>query len=85
MFYYVYVLRSLKDGKIYAGYTKDLRKRLLLHNSGEIQATRYRKPLELIYYEAYKNQQDATEREKYFKSNKGKKMIKVILKEYFSS
>ena len=33
MFYYVYVLRSIKDNKFYTGYTKTLKLRLALLNN----------------------------------------------------
>jgi len=85
MFYYVYILRSKKDGKIYAGYTKDLIKRLELHNKGEITATKYRRPLELVYYEGYRNQQDATTREKYFKTGWGRMHLKKVLSGYLEN
>jgi len=83
--YYVYVLRSLKDNKLYNGYTADLRKRLALHNNGEVQATKYRIPLVLIYYEAYMHQQDATGREKYFKTQWGRNHLKKVLTNYWST
>jgi putative endonuclease len=50
--YYVYVLQSEVDKKLYVGYTSDLRKRMNAHNNGRVSATRDRKPLELLYYEA---------------------------------
>jgi len=34
------------------GYTKNLKLRIEQHNNGEVQSTKYRRPLELIYYEA---------------------------------
>ena len=66
--FYVYVLRSLKDKKLYSGYSSNLKQRFYSHNKGEIKITKQRRPFELIYYEAYKNQQDATAREKFFKT-----------------
>jgi putative endonuclease len=50
--YYVYVLKSKKDGKFYTGCTGNLRKRLNEHNDGTARSTRYRTPFELVYYEA---------------------------------
>jgi len=35
MFFYTYVLISLKDGRFYMGYTNDLRRRMEEHNSGK--------------------------------------------------
>ncbi len=82
-FQYVYVLRSLRDGRLYIGSTADLRKRLRLHNSGCVASTRPRRPFELAFYEAYPNQLDAKRREEYFKTTKGKFALKVMLREYF--
>jgi len=48
---------------MYIGSTSDLRKRLAMHNSGKIYSTKFRKPLDLIYYEAYKSEEDARRRE----------------------
>jgi len=67
--YYVYILKSKKDNKLYIGYTKDLRKRFFEHNKGKVESTKNRIPFSLIYYEAYKNGEDATDREKSFKKS----------------
>ncbi|MFO7864900.1 MAG: GIY-YIG nuclease family protein [Salinivirgaceae bacterium] len=75
-FYFVYILKSLKDGKNYAGYTKNLNLRFEQHQKGEVESTRYRRPLKLIYFEACLNQQDALKREKYFKTHYGKMYLK---------
>lgn len=82
--YYVYVLRSKKDQRLYTGYTSNLRKRFILHNQNEIASTKGRGPFELIYYEACLNQQDATAREKYLKSGMGKRYLKNRMKRFLS-
>ncbi|MEK9179993.1 MAG: GIY-YIG nuclease family protein [Patescibacteria group bacterium] len=56
--YYIYVIQNHKDSQTYIGYTNDLRRRLKEH--------RDKKP-ELIYYEAYKSEQDARLRERKLK------------------
>ena len=61
--FYVYVLKSSRDEKLYIGYTSDLKKRFSEHNNGESISTRYRTPLALLYYEAYTSQADAKDRE----------------------
>ncbi len=61
--YYVYVLKSKKDGSIYIGYTHDLVRRLKEHNNGKNISTKYKSPFEVIYYEAYKSKADARFRE----------------------
>ena len=48
MYYYTYVLKSLKDGHFYIGITHDIEKRLKEHNSGKTRSTRNRLPFRLI-------------------------------------
>lgn len=76
MFYYLYVLKSLKDKKLYIGKTKDLRNRLKKHLAGEVTATKGRLPLELIYYEAYTNKTMWSKQEKFYKSGIGRDTLK---------
>jgi len=64
---WVYILRSKKDGNLYIGSTNNLRKRFAEHNSGKVFSTKSRIPFELIYYEAYKAEEDARRREKNLK------------------
>ena len=45
---YVYVLRSLTEGKFYVGYTNDLRRRFAQHEKGQVPSTRNRLPVELL-------------------------------------
>lgn len=80
--FYVYVLRSKKDGKWYTGYTNDLKKRFREHNRGLEYSTRRRRPFVLIYYEACIDEQDAKMREVYLKSGMGKRYIKQRLKRF---
>lgn len=65
--YYVYILKSSKDKKLYIGSTNDLRKRIKDHNEGKVESTRNRRPITLPYYEAYKSEKDARKREKQLK------------------
>ena len=66
--YYTFVQRSLKDNRFYIGFTSDLKQRFEQHQKGVIDSTKDRRPLELIYYEACLDQNDATKREKYLKT-----------------
>jgi len=61
--FYVYVLRSMKDSKLYIGLTSDLRRRITEHNRGQTKSTKYRKSFNLVYYEAYQDFRDAKVRE----------------------
>ncbi len=81
-YYYIYVLLSLKDGKNYTGYTKNLKLRFEQHCNGEVESTKNRRPLVLIYFEGCLNQQDATHREKYLKTYYGKMYLKNRLKQW---
>lgn len=84
MYYYVYVLQSKKDKKLYTGFTGDLRKRLKEHNEKRSTHTKGREPFVLIYYEACFNKTDARSRETYLKSGMGKRYIKNRLKRFLS-
>ncbi len=71
--YYVYILK-LSTKKIYIGYTNDLKRRMDEHVFGKNIYTKNKRPLELIYYEAYKSKDDSTKREcrlKEYKSSWG--------------
>jgi len=81
-YYYVYVLRSLKDNLFYVGFTKNLKGRLETHNKGRVPSTSRRIPFELVYWEGRLNQTDATKREKYLKTAWGKRYIKNRLTNY---
>lgn len=81
--YFVYILHSHKDKKLYIGYSKDLENRFSLHTSGKVLSTKNRRPLELIYYEAYKNQLDAKKREIFLKSGSGHRFIQKQMVNYF--
>lgn len=82
--YYTYILLSEKDWNFYAWYTKDLKIRFEQHCNWKVESTKDRRPLKLIYYEACLNQQDATKREKYFKTHYWKMYLKNRLKSYFT-
>ncbi len=81
--FYVYILFSEKDKQLYTGFTEDLRSRFKAHVRGFVKATKNRRPLKLIYYEAYPEESDARRREKYLKGGNGrgelKKQLKTIL------
>ena len=71
MSYYVYMLKLIsKKSLTYVGYTKDLKKRIGLHNSGKgAKFTRGRK-WKLIYKEKYSSKNKAISREYYIKKNR---------------
>ena len=77
--YTVYVLRSLKDGRRYIGYTSNVDRRLKEHDAGRTESTKYRRPWEMIYSESYTTEKEAKEREKFFKSGRGREELEMIL------
>ena len=81
-FWYVYILRSQKDGLHYVGFTSDLKIRMQEHQAGKVTSTAYRRPLVLEYYEACLNEGDARAREKYLKSTPGRRFLAQRLKRH---
>ena len=79
--FYVYVLFSDFDQKLYIGYSQDVHKRFRQHGNGEVKSTAPRRPLKLIYFEAHLSKHDALRREKYFKTTAGKRTLKLVLRE----
>ena len=69
--YYVYILLSLKDNKLYCGYTSNLKKRIYEHMNGFVVYTKHRLALKLIHYEYFINREDAKARERFLKSGFG--------------
>ncbi len=81
--YCVYVLFSELDHQLYVGYTKNILKRIEDHNNGRNLSTKNRRPFKLIFLEYYVFIEDAKYRELYFKSSKGKRMLKLMLANTF--
>ena len=81
--YYVYILLSLKDKRLYVGFTTNLKSRLINHAAGKVLSTRNRRPLKLIHYEYFINIKDAKAREVFLKSGAGHNQLKAFLKRTF--
>ena len=71
MSYFVYMLKSKNSKPVtYVGYTKNIKKRITLHNAGKgAKFTRGRK-WKLIYKEKIKTKSEAISREYYIKNNR---------------
>ena len=80
--YFVYILFSKKDSKLYVGCTSNLKTRIKRHNSGYVPATKHRRPLMLIHSENFKAKTEAFNRERFLKSLYGAREKKNILKRY---
>ncbi|MCI0479792.1 GIY-YIG nuclease family protein [Candidatus Uhrbacteria bacterium] len=64
---------------LYVGYSNVVHRRFRQHQSGQVVATRDRRPLELIYHEAYLDEQEAKRRETYLKGGNGRASLKAQL------
>lgn len=69
--YYVYIIKSSKIKKYYTGVSKDLKRRINEHYSGNSDFTSWSGPYELIWYCGFKEKKKAYDFEKYLKSSSG--------------
>lgn len=74
--FFVYVLRSLKNGRFYIGSTNNIERRLKEHNSGRSKYTSLTFPFELIHQEIFETLKDARKREIMLKGGKGRQWLK---------
>ena len=81
--WYVYVLKSQTKERIYTGFTSDLKRRLCEHNTGKVSSTKSLRPLEIIYYEAFRSKKDARNEEKFLKSGYGREVLHEKIKHSF--
>lgn len=61
--FFMYILKSLKDSKLYIDSTNNLPQRLKEHNAGHVTSTKSRAPLKLVYLEGYTVEEEARHRE----------------------
>jgi putative endonuclease len=77
--FFVYVIESLVDGRLYVGFTENIEKRLKEHNTGKTRSTKGYIPWFIVYKEEVIDRISARKREKYLKSGCGKEYIKKII------
>ena len=78
---YTYILRCA-DGTYYCGWTNNLDRRLKAHNEGKgAKYTRSRRPVALVYYEAFSTKEQAMRREYEIKQLPRKKKEELIFKQ----
>ena len=71
MSFFVYMLKSISKKPVtYVGYTKNLKKRIQLHNTGKGAKFTRGRTWKLIYKEILKSKSKAISREYYIKNNK---------------
>jgi putative endonuclease len=79
MKHYTYVLKTLKDGRVYKGMSSDVERRVKEHNSGQTKSTKGFIPWILVLKEEHASLEEAREREKYLKSGVGREYIKSLV------
>ena len=79
MSYWVYVLKSERDGIRYIGSTQDVNKRLIRHNRGECRFTKGHRPWAIAYQEKVRSRKQAIKRERLLKSGAGRKILEDLL------
>tara|TARA_B100000686_G_C16384530_1_gene759247 strand:+ start:72 stop:323 length:252 start_codon:yes stop_codon:yes gene_type:complete len=83
MSYFVYLIGNNKNKKLitYVGFTKNLKKRIDLHNAGRGAKFTRGRVWKLIYFEKYKTKKEAITREYYIKKHR---KIRNLLKKKYS-
>lgn len=76
--FWVYIIKSQKDNKLYTGMTNNLKRRLTEHNLGIVStpSTHNRGPFVLVHKELFQTRSEARVKEKWFKSGAGRDWIK---------
>ena len=78
--YYVYVLRSLKNGKRYVGFTgQDVETRLRQHHDKTDAWTSRNGPFELVHTESFAERTAAKRREQFLKSGHGREFLNGLI------
>ncbi len=78
--WYIYIIKC-KDAKLYTGITKDLKRRIKEHNSGNgCRFTKYRAPVKLVHTEKVVSRSNALKREAAIKVLARAKKIELFKK-----
>jgi len=70
--FYCYVLISQKTGRRYVGSCENLAEGIRRHNAGDSKATKHGVPWILLHSEAFPTRSEAAQRERYYKSGRGR-------------
>jgi len=75
---YVYVLKSLKNERLYIGLSRDPNARLNQHNAGMTKSTKGFRPYKLIYSQLCGARAEARAQEKKLKSGSWREYLKTL-------
>lgn len=76
MNYFVYILRSQKNGDLYVGSTENLERRFALHNAGKVRSTKPYRPWELMESRDCDSRGEAVRLEMFLKTGQQKEILK---------
>jgi len=81
MRYYVYILKSEKNGKYYIGSTNDIERRMSEHNRGRTRSLVHLRPLRLVCAQGYTTSREARLIEQKLKRLKNKRILERIVQD----
>ena len=76
---FVYILRSLKDAKLYVGTTDNIDQRLTKHNKGQVKSTKNRTPFTAVFSKEFPTLREARKYEGMLKYTPGGGKLKKSL------
>ena len=74
--FYVYFLKSLKNGDLYIGSCENLDIRLKRHNTGKVRSTQFYRPWQLLGHEVYNSRSEAVRQERFLKTGQQKEQLR---------
>ena len=79
MAFYVYILKSKKNGRYYIGSSSNVEKRTIEHNEGKTTSTKNKGPWVLVFKQSLENKSEALKLEKKLKQYKSRVIIERIV------
>lgn len=75
---HVYILLNEAKTRTYTGVADDVNKRLTLHNTRRVKASRPYRPYNIIHAEEFETLKEDRQKEKFYKSTTGRRRIKKM-------
>ncbi len=76
MKYFVYFLKSLHNGDVYVGSTRDIFLRVASHNAGRVQSTKAYRPWKLLDCVECNSRSEAMRIERFYKTGQQKELLR---------
>ncbi len=73
--FYTYVLRSVKNKRIYVGSTSNLKNRFEQHSTGNVSSTKAYVPWHLVEYHVFTNRSRAMQFERFLKTGQQRERL----------